>query len=327
MPNSDPAYRMRRYAIALLAFLLPIALVWVGLEWWAAKIPSSHSAKRENLQRISGDVDTLILGSSSAYWDISPQLLPGTAFNLANVAQSFYYDDRLLAAEMPKLPHLRRVILSVTYISLFFQLHGSDEDERQYYYYQEWNIPPPRLREDFDIRMLSRAALKTPITTLESFVTAVKQRAHGGTLAPAALDPAVDDRGWSPRDPGNPSELEPAVVEAKLKYHHGLMHISDAPANIEYLEHMIGLLNERHIELVLVTPPVWAAYSSRIAPHYWNRTQEIMTELARSPNVRYFSFLTAPQFQAADFMDTDHLNRNGAVRFTAMLNAAIGSGD
>jgi len=328
MPNSKPpAARlvdpgMRKIGLAILCFLAPLLLAWGALEWWAVQMPNSHSVKRHNMRLLEDKIDTLIIGSSSAYWDISPQLLPGSAFNLANVAQSLYYDDQLLTGALPRLPRLRRVILSVTYLSLFFQLHGSDEDDRQYYYYQEWHIPPPRFRERLDVRMWSRAALRTPVTTFESLVGALRGRAHG-PLAPEPLDPPVDERGWCAREPGDPKELDASVVEAKLKYHHGLMHLSDQPANVAYLKHMIGLLAARHIELILVTPPVSQAYSSRFQSAYWNRTQETMAELARAPNVRYFSFLTAPQFQASEFLDADHLNRFGAARFTGLLEAAI----
>ena len=91
-----------------------------------------------------------------------------------------------------------------------------------------------------------------------------------------------------------------------------------------YLEHMVRLLSERHIELILVTPPVSPVYSSRFLPEYWNRTQKTMAELAGQPNVRYLSFLTSPHFEPEDFLDADHLNRHGALRFTALLEAAMG---
>jgi hypothetical protein len=333
VPHSDaPAANlagssMRKIALTILCFLAPLLPAWAALEWWAAQMPTSHAVKRENLRRLEDEIDTLIIGSSSAYWDVSPELLPGSAFNLANVAQSLYYDDQLLAEALPKLPRLRRVILSVTYLSLFFQLHDSDEDERQYYYYQEWDIPPPRFRERLDVRMWSRVALRTPVTTFESLVGALRGSARTrGPLVPGPLDPPVDERGWCAREPGDPKDLDPSVVEAKLKYHHGLMHLSDQPANVAYLEHMIGLLAARHIELILVTPPVAEAYSSRLKPAYWNRTRDTLAELARAPNVRYFSFLTAPKFPVEEFLDADHLNRQGAVRFTALLEAAIESG-
>src|SRR5277367_4965178 len=83
-----------RLALRTLAFLLPVLLIWLALELWTRQLPTSHSVKEANLNRLAGQIDTLILGSSSSYWDIAPQYLPGCAYNLANVAQTPYYDER-----------------------------------------------------------------------------------------------------------------------------------------------------------------------------------------------------------------------------------------
>ncbi len=326
MQNSEqlPASpNMRQLALWVAGFVLPLLLGWSLLEWWAAQLPTSHTVKRENLYKSAAAIDTLIVGSSGAYWGISPAELPGSAFNLANVAQTFYYDDQLVTRVLPQLPRLRRVILGVAYVSLFFQLQDTDEEERQYYYYQDWGIPPPRLRDGVDIRMFSKVALRTPVPVLESFAAALRSRARGGRFAPAPLDPPVDERGWSPREPGNPDDLQPSVIETKLRYHHGLMHLSDLPDNLRSLQHLIGILKQRGVELILVTTPVWKTYSSNLRPEYADRMQATLTALSHNDNVRYLPFLTAPQFDAADFLDADHLNQRGAVRFTRLLSAAI----
>src|SRR4051794_37399693 len=93
MPSSNP---MRATALRLCLFLLPILACWGLLEWWLARVPSSHTVKRENLERAAAAADTLILGSSGAYWDIAPPYLQGHAYNLGNVAQTLYYDDHSL---------------------------------------------------------------------------------------------------------------------------------------------------------------------------------------------------------------------------------------
>jgi hypothetical protein len=315
---------MLKLGLRLAGFVLPLLLGWLILECWSTRFPTSHAVKRENLQKLADGIDTLIIGSSNAYWDIAPGELPGSAFNLANVAQTFYYDDQLVAQVLPKLPRLRRVILSVAYVSLYFQLHGTDEEERQYYYYQEWGIAPPRLRDRLDIRMFSKVALRRPVPVLESFAAALRTRVRGGSLTPAPLDPPVDERGWCPREPGNPDDLQAGVVEAKLQYHHGLMHPADFPVNVAYLEHLIGILKPRHIELILVTTPVWKTYSSNLRADYADQMQATLTALSRHENVRYLSFLTAPQFSAEEFLDADHLNRIGALRFTKLLGTAVG---
>jgi hypothetical protein len=325
MPSSDTgspaslAATVRR----LLMFTLPLLVGWAVLELWMQRVPSSHSIKRDNLESLAPQIDTLILGSSSAYWDIAPQYLHGTVYNLANVAQTLYYDDQLATQVLPRLPKLRRVIIAVPYVSMFFQLQGTDEEERQYYYYQEWHIPPPRLRERLDLRMWSAVALRTPSFAVSSLKSALVQLARGGGLTPPPVDPPIDVHGWCPRTPGDPADLGAGVIRTKLDYHHSIMHLSDEAANLAYLEHLLTELSARRIEVIFVTPPVWPVYASGMRADYWDRARTDLQRLSRTYGARYLSFLTLPELTAQDFLDADHLNERGAVRFTRVLNTAI----
>jgi hypothetical protein len=239
------------------------------------------------------------------------------------VAQTPYYDEQLLTLVAPKLPQLRRVIIAVTYVSLFFQLQGTDEEERQYYYFHEWRIPPPELRERLDIRMLSSVALQTPVVAVESLAAAVRRDARAGRHVAPQLDVAIDERGWSARPPGDPHDLDLDVIERKLAYHHSLMHWRDEPASLASLDRMLRLLRARGIDVVLITPPVWPLYCAGMQPQFWNRTQQDLQALTRKYQARYLSFLNAPELTADDFLDADHLNQRGAVVFTQLLSAAI----
>ncbi len=314
---------MRSIVLRLALFLLPLLVGWAVLEVWMRQVPNSHTVKRENLERLAPEVDTLILGASSAYWDVSPELLPGSVYNLANVAQTPYYDDRLLTQWIDRLPHLRRVILSVTYISLDFQLEGTDEEARQYYYNQVWGIAPPGLLNRLDIRNWSAVALQTPATALTSLQTAAMARLHGGPFAAAPLSPAIDARGWSPQPPGNPEDLSASVIQRKLDYHHSVMHAANETPNVASLEHMLALLQARHIETILITPPVWQRYAAGMHPGQWAHTQSEIVALCDKYHARYLPFLQSPPFPASSFLDADHLNRDGATRFTRLLSAAI----
>jgi hypothetical protein len=324
MPNSDAAVSgMRSILLRLSLFLLPLLAGWAGLEVWMRQVPNSHSVKRENLMRLAPDVDTLILGASSAYWDVSPELLPGSAYNLANVAQTPYYDDRLLTVWIDRLPRLRRVIISITYISLNFQLAGTDEEARQYYYNQVWGIPPPDLLNRLDIRMWSAVALQTPAVALDSLRAALMTRIHGGQFTAAPLSPSIDARGWSPQPPGNAANLSAAVIQRKLDYHHSVMHPANERPNMASLQHLLSLLQARHIEVIVITPPVWQGYAAGMNPGLWGHTQSEIAALCARYHARYLPFLQSPPFPASDFLDADHLNRGGATRFTGLLSAAI----
>lgn len=326
MPSSDGAQRpfsLARAGLRLAIFLLPFLVGWAVLEWWMVQLPTSHSVKRKQFEAMKGQIDTLILGSSSAYWDIAPEELPGTVYNLANVAQTPYYDDQLATQALDQMPKLRRVIIGMPYVSMFFQLPGTDEEERQYYYFQEWNIPPPGWRERLDIRMVSRVALRTPSFSVISLGKALVRKLKGGPFEPDPLESPIDAHGWSARETGDPKDLSPAAVEKKITYHHGLMRFSNEPDNLRDLTHLVAELRARKIEVIVVTPPVWREYRMRMRSDFWQHAQTDFESLSRQYGVRYVSFLEAPELGSTDFLDADHLNGGGAIRFTRMLRAAI----
>jgi hypothetical protein len=314
---------MRRLVLSLCLFLLPLAAAWGVLEWWMTKVPNVHSVKRAHLEPLKPEIDTLILGASGSFWDIAPQNLTGSAYNLGGAAQTLYYDDRLITQILPQLPKLKRVILTISYVSFFFQMQDSDEEDRQFYYEQVWGIPPQRLQERLDPRMWSAVVLRTPGFAADSLRVALTQAVKAGEFKAAPLDPPVDERGWSAQPHGDPAELEGPAVEKKLMYQHRLMHFSDEAANLSALEHMIALLKQRNVELILVAPPVWHEYAERMKPEFWSRTESLVADLTRTHGLRYLSFLRTPDFTAQDFVDADHLNGQGAGRFTRMLDAAI----
>ena len=97
------------------------------------------------------------------------------------------------------------------------------------------------------------------------------------------------------RWPPEPTELADPVVQTKIAYHHGLMHMSDEVANRASLEHLVSLLHSRGVEVIIVTPPVWPSYAALIRQDYWQRAQADFRALADwSGSVLYRIRLTFP---------------------------------
>jgi hypothetical protein len=314
---------MLRVAIRLVVFCLPLAAAVAFVELCLAHVPNGYSVKRQRLAALSSEVDTLILGSSSAYYGISPSGLSGSAFNLAYVAQTLYNDDRLLSQVIPKLPMLKRVILTAGYFSLFVQFsRGGLEGWREYYYKQEWGIAPRFLQDRLDFRMWSRLALSMPPFPQESIRMGLQAMSVGTKLE---IVPDMDERGWwNPKPRDTTADLSPAAAAIPLGRHHSEMRESDVGDNISYLEHSLVALRARNIEVFLVTLPVWHTYSDGMRADTWERASQTYDRIAREHGARYLSYLNMPQLMSEDFLDTDHLNSRGAARFTAILNAAMG---
>jgi hypothetical protein len=316
MRSSDPsaaADSLSDLWMRLFAFGLPLVLAWAFMELCMAQVPNSYSMKREQLRTLGSGVDTVIVGSSNAYWGISSEALSGSAFNLANVSQTLYYDDRLL-------PNLKRVLVSVSYISLFMRFtRGEVESWRQYYYQQEWGIPPRLLEDRLDVRMWSRLALAMPPLPLGSLGDGLKALRSGIKTQTVT---GMDKSGWW-RESWQAGNLSPEAAAINLTRHHGLMHESNLAGNLASLEHLFTILNQRNVEVVLVTLPVWHTYADGMRADTWDRAVRNYERLAREQGGRYLCFLHTPQLLPEEFYDPDHLNTRGAIHFTAILKAAL----
>jgi hypothetical protein len=313
-------------SLRLAGFFLPLVLAMAALEWWADGVPNIYSLKRQRFESLANEADTLITGPSGSLHDIRPDLLSGSALNLANPSETLYESDCLITQVLPLLPKLKRVIIQIHYATFFIYRPQNWESWRQYCYQQEWHIPPMRLKDYVDCRMWSRLALRTPRYYLNLLTGAVRGWIHSGKFACDLTDISnMDSRGWQPlvhEQPPPPDLLGAAGVK------HALFTLQQTKPEFEQqnlvcLDHILSLLRQHNIEVVFVTTPVWHTFLEVQNQECWNETQKVVAERTNNTSVRYYSFLKAPQLGAQDFWDVDHLNAQGATRFTELLNSAM----
>jgi hypothetical protein len=303
----------RRLALFVLIFLAG----WAGLEWVMIRSSNSMSIKRDALEAIAANVDTLILGSSETYYGLKPKALSGVAFNLSSNAQTLYYDYQLVNEFLPRLPRLKRAYLLVNYMSLYTELYDHPESYRQYGYLQEYGIPLQRTIDYFDLRTFSRVILQSPHVALE--------RLTQGPISPR--DRRIDDRGWYRVPDEDRWGLGMKQAAGRLAVHHGFMRSKYLPDNLAKLESLIRLLQAHNVEVVLVTTPVYPTYQVQMRQEMWQPEKKAYEEVAAKYAVRYLNFQTDARMQADDFEDPDHLNADGAEHFAHILEATVGAID
>jgi hypothetical protein len=319
MRSSDPVPPEAKVRIVprLIVFFAPILIAWLCLELWTAKtVPNFYAIKRRMLDAQAAQVDTLVTGSSRAAYGIAPKQLAGYAFNLAGLSESMDYNYLMMMRVLPKLPKLRRIVIEIQDLSLFYQLRDG-QTWRRYYYQQEWGIPPLELRDWLDARMFSRVALYGGVLpeVIRSFV--------GGTkFVPDPSVFGIDDRGWFGEDRRAP-DLSPAGAAITLSRHAALMKATYESLNLNYLKAMLSVFRQRGIEAVLVTLPVSPNYSTGMNKDYWTRTQAAAVRIAAEYGVHYYCFLNVPELGTQEFLDPDHLTRPGAIRFTKLLRRTL----
>ena len=225
-----------------------------------------------------------------------------------------YYDYALTRYFLPKLPQLRRAYVLVNYMSLYAELYDHPESYRMYGYLQEYGIWPQQGLDYLDLRTFSRVLLHGPHSSLERLVN--------GPVAPRDL--RIDDRGWYRVPDEDRWGLGVAEAAGRIAIHHAFMRKQHLPGNVAMLERLIQLLQERDVEVVLITTPVYGSYMSLMRPNLWEPAKAQYERVAVRHGIRYLNFLDEPRLQAIDFEDADHLNADGAERFAHLLELSAG---
>jgi hypothetical protein len=297
---------MTKLVLRLLFLLGPFAALMVVFEFKFQGVNNNqYTAKKRLLESSANEVEILTLGSSHSYYGIKPEFLGQRAFNLAATSQSIYYDVELAIKYIPNLPRLTTIILPVSYHTLENQLDQGPERWRCYYYYRFYSIAHQIRSMAYDIRNFSLYWLYGNNRSELIYHDASRDfDKYGGLLESTPLRTA--------------KELQNGAVVA-LKRHHAMMSPDNITANIAALEKLVGELQRRKIRLILVTIPVTPYYREGVQAATYARMQRALDRFCRQNGVAYRSYFSDGRFTLDDFFDADHLNHDGAVKFSEYL--------
>ena len=277
-------------------YLLPIALLAIGLEFYVESIPNSYTYKRQYMERHASSIQTLILGSSYAYDGIDASVLPA-AFNLANSSQCFEDDYRLLAKYLPQMDSLQRVVLPLSYSSL--QMVSSSNRRGYYTIYMDLYPRWPLSKYSFECCNLELMVKKIVKYLLHEDVVrcdSLGQRI-GHTLAARPAD-------WQ--------DTEALVRNDRFVGPAAQPYIEE---NIQWLHQMAELCAGRGVTLCLVAMPTLAEYRHAMPQEQIECMELVLQELAAQ-----YDCVQVLDYQSwgtdDDFYNATHLNTDGAKRLT-----------
>lgn len=286
-------------------YLLPIALLAIGLEFYVESIPNSYTYKRQYMEQHAAQIQTLVLGSSYAYDGIDAELLPA-AFNLANSSQCFEDDYHLLANYLPVMDSLQTVILPLSYSSLQMV---SSSNRRGYYtiymdLYPRWPISKYSF-ECFNLELAMKKIVKYLLNEDVVRCDSLGQRI-GHTLAARPAD-------WQ--------DTEALVRNDRFVGPAAQPYIEE---NIQWLHQMAELCAGRGVTLCLVAMPMLAEYRHAMPQEQIECMELVLQELAAQ-----YDCVQVLDYQSwgseDDFWNATHLNRMGAELFTTKLAHDIDS--
>jgi len=305
---------MRKFIIKTLLLLLPIAFLAVSMEYLLQQIPNDYACKKKYFDKHSEKIQTLILGSSHAYFGINPVYFSKNTFNASHVSQSLDFDLAILNKYQNNLGNLDIIVLPISYFTLFGKLENGQEAWRVKNYTIYYGINAKSLS---DCSELLSNKLKRNIYRLYGYYVKNKN------------DITCTELGWGTT---YKSELakdlqETGKTAAKRHTRGDILSEKNRKIfneNLNILKSFSEFCSQRNIKLIFLTTPTYHTYRENInADQRAKMVETINNFVSKHSNFHYFNWFEDIDFIEEDFYDADHLNEIGVEKLSRKLSQHI----
>lgn len=306
---------MRLFLVKLVLFLAPLVAAWTYVEWRIRQIPTQYTVKAELLKQRAATARVLVLGSSLEFEGISPREFDCEGLNMASQAQTPFLDGEIVRRHARNMPELRLVIQGVAYPSLECQLSDSHLQSALYLSRHYLGTGLDSGASFWDARTFSMIACFGQRLVLQQMFTGFQQ---SWLLGP------IDEYGWSQSERGMFDPASEPLAMVSMRIIHSYMKPHHIPENLQALERMIDHLRKRNVEVVLVTTPVAPALRKFVEPERLERLRAALAHLQARFGITHMDYSLDPRFDInADFANINHLNGQGAAKYSRILNDEV----
>ncbi len=314
---------MKKFLRNLLIFVAILAVLVGAVDglylWHRAGEYTTMSSKRNDdvtVKNVPSSIDVCNLGSSHGIYGFNYSVLPEdyTCFNFGQTDQTLSYDYRILQNYRGSLKEGTVVVILVSHFSFF----GTDETERA-----DFASKNSRYYRFLDRDYIKEYDLTAAI--LSKYLPALTEP-HPIALFNTLRSPRGGTDLWQ-----DETNAEAAKSHGKARYKNFIESKKDENGQrivnqneIDALYDIIAFCRENGFVPVLVTTPLLSEYSAQVHendPAFYDDFYGIVGEVVQKTGVAYFDYSEDARFcdDYTLFFNTDHLNRTGAGKFTAIL--------
>ncbi|MEO5943127.1 MAG: hypothetical protein ABIP30_04345 [Ferruginibacter sp.] len=290
-------------------------LLIVAIEIYVTYYPSTFNKKSNYLKNNLSEIQTVILGSSHNQNSLNPEYLQPYTANLANSGQDVQIDSALFFNYIAKLKSIKKVIIEVDYFTL------EEKNDSSYFripwYYRFYNI------ELYPVSLLNKISLY-------SSSPAFFNKVMIDEINPWKIKYKHNQNGFITNDfPGIMEDLkydslQLAITAAeRLKDKHTKTSYENFVFNRSKLNSIINYCLSRKIKVVLISNPMYTTYLNNEIAEKKVRKKIYTDSLLEIPGILYFDYEKSNRFNVHDFKNDDHLNSNGAKKFSLIIDSLI----
>lgn len=308
----------------LLFVLFPIAIILIS-DITLRRQNTLYKEKYEGAKISSDSIEVLILGTSHATYAVDPEVFDFYAYNLANLAQSIYFDKRITLSLLPELPKLKYVFISIDYHSLAF----SSQFNRDFWSYYGNGIKYKKTNYFYANLSPTLFGYTPKVAYAMHKKKLINRWKYGKNIVDFEIQDGVNIykpaiKGYIALEGRDTSNFDHDAFKILSESSTEIIDKSDEKEEIVAdLEHFVQVLLAKDVIPILFTPPTYFEFNEHLNPLYIKENIEVCRRIANKYGVEYWDFLDSNHFIIDDFYDMEHLNRKGALKFSAMLNDSI----
>jgi hypothetical protein len=303
---------MKKFIVCILLYLLSVLLSAILLEIFLRWIPNDYSCKKNYWETHASEIETLILGSSHAYYGIDPIYFSMNTFNASHISQSLDYDYEILKQYDEKLINLKTVVIPVSYFTLWGKLSKGKEAWRIKNYVLYYGMANNNRKYHFE---LSGNKFTTNISRVISYL-------QGNNVS-------CSEQGWGTDYNSQKAQNLEKAGKIGAKRHtiddiHSLQNKEVFNDNILILDSIISLCQRHNADVFFFTPPAYHTYRQHSNEEQLNMTIKTATEIANKySNCTYINMIADSSFVSTDYYDADHLSEVGAKKLSILINDSL----
>lgn len=300
-----------------LAFFAPVVIAYAVLELLVLNIPINYKVFGQYFHAHAQEIEVMGLGSSQMKCAFNAALCHENAINFASTSQHHNEDFHILKGTIDRLPKLKTVVMEVSYNHLELPHHSTDYWKNSVYlkYYGVNAFERPIWAKDkliylsnarfYSHKLMDYYFYKTDKSQLNAF--GFDTNNYYGAFKKLDYD------------------------ETKIAQHKFKIITREDPtlfkANTAYLFDMLDFMKAKNLRVVVCTVPLYKTYLKERNPNIVKRRDSVLSIIAKKySNVVILDKETDTlHFTVRDFLNENHLNPDGAAKFTALINRKLDS--
>ena len=288
----------KRYLITYsLWFFIPAILFYCIAEMMVLNIPTNYKKNSAYFNESKNEIELIALGSSQMDGAINPEYLDKTSVCLASSSQHHKLDFTILKQLRTSTKKLKYVVLELSDSHLELP-HNSKEFWKNAVYLKYFKVNAFERKTYFkdELIYLSNPDIYSKmLTNTNSF------------------------NGIFPLNDFNEDIISNIITSPNQKENPEIFK-----NNTAYLFSMIEYMEAHDLQLIICSLPLYKTYIANLNNAIVKRRDSVISVIKkRYPNVIFMEAEKDPNFKITDFNNANHLNPDGAKKFTLLLNSIV----